>query len=90
MIVRQTVRGFTGPSGHGVDSYFSFKKVTKMLIKQESAEQVKYTIKIVKHKFTVVSGIGVSYAVIINGLPKHVFYSKDELNAFMRGLYGTG
>lgn len=30
--------------------------------------------------------IGRNWAVLINGIPKYVFYSESEVNAFLRGL----
>ena len=45
-------------------------------------------VKIIVQNYITVDGKKQSYAVIINGLPRYVFYSKAELNAFLEGLNG--
>ena len=45
-------------------------------------------IKTVKQKYYTVDGVKYSYAVWINHKPRYVFYSKEEYEAFRRGLNG--
>ena len=45
-------------------------------------------IKIVKQNYTTPQGVKESYGIIINGIPKYTFYSKEEYEAFRKGLDG--
>lgn len=45
-------------------------------------------IKIVPQTFTTPSGLGKTWAVILDNQPKYVFNTREEVKAFLRGLNG--
>lgn len=45
-------------------------------------------IKVIKQVYTTPVGLGASWAVILDNQPMKVYYTKGELEAFLRGLNG--
>jgi hypothetical protein len=45
-------------------------------------------VKVIYQAFTTPSAIGESWALILDGKPSFIFYNKEQLEWFLRGLNG--
>lgn len=49
----------------------------------------KQEVKIIPQAYETADGIERSYGVIVDGRPRGVYFSLEEVLSFLRGLYGT-